>query len=75
MASIQISVIAELLTSYRFTYLVTFAAIITAIAGDVAVWQVPKGIVGSLLFFLVPVILICINSLGVRVSFMIRKAY
>lgn len=45
-----------------------FAAHMTAVAGEVAVWQVPRWIDGSILFFLVPLVLICINNLGVRVS-------
>ena len=53
----------------RFTYSITYAAIITAIAGDVAIWGVSKPIDGIVLFFVLPVVLICINSLGVRVSF------
>lgn len=64
------SIIADIL---RFTYSITFAAIITAIAGDVALWEQSKGIVGSVLFFLLPLILICVNSLGVRVSFNIGE--
>jgi len=51
----------------RFTYSINFAAFITAIAGEAAVWNVPKGIDGGIIFLLVPIVLICINSLGVRV--------
>lgn len=51
--------------TYWFTYSITTAAIITAIAADVAIWPVKKGIDGAILFFLIPVVLIAINSLGV----------
>lgn len=63
----------HILHCFRFTYSITFAAIITAIAGDVAFWNVPKAIDGAVLFFLIPVVLIAINSLGVGVSFPVWK--
>ncbi|KAL2053176.1 hypothetical protein ABVK25_006501 [Lepraria finkii] len=52
--------------AYWFTYSINFAAHMTAVAGEVAVWQVPRWIDRSILFFLVPLVLICINNLGVR---------
>ena len=52
------------MTSSRFTYAIAFPAFTTAIAGDLTP---PKAIDGVILFFLVPVIIVFINSLGVRV--------
>lgn len=48
----------------RFAYAITFPAFTTAIAADLTP---PKAIDGTILFFLVPIIIIFINSLGVRV--------
>ena len=52
------------MTPSRFTYAIAFPAFTTAIAGDLTP---PKAIDGVILFFLVPVIIVFINSLGVRV--------
>ena len=58
---------SSLADGHRFTYSINFAAFITAIADTVAVWGVPKAIDGVVIFFLLPAVLLSINSLGVRV--------
>ena len=55
------------MSTSRFAYAINFAAFVTAIASEAAVWGVPKGIDGAVIFTLVPAFLIFINSLGVRV--------
>lgn len=52
----------------RFTYSISFAALIAAVAGESEYWGTQKGIQGSVLFFLVPLFLIILNSFGVKVS-------
>lgn len=52
---------------YRFTYAISFAALVAATAGIADYWQTPKGIQGGVLFFLVPAILVFINAFGIEV--------
>ncbi len=52
------------MTISRFTYAIAFPTFTTAIAGDLSP---PKAVDGIILFFLVPVIIVFINGLGVRV--------
>jgi hypothetical protein len=52
----------------RFTYAISFAALIAAAAGESDYWGTQKGIQGSVLFFLVPLFLVILNSFGVEVS-------
>lgn len=54
--------------AHRFTYSINFAVFVTAIAAEAAVWNVPKGIDGGVIFLIVPIFLLCINGFGVRVS-------
>lgn len=48
----------------RFAYAITFPAFTVAIAGDLTP---PKALDGGILFFLVPIVMIFLNGLGVRV--------
>lgn len=50
--------------AYWFTYAITFAALTTALAGEL---NATGGIAGAILFFLVPAILVFLNSLGVSI--------
>jgi len=52
----------------RFTYSISFAALIAATAGQSDYWGTPKGIQGGVLFFIIPLFLVILNSFGVEVS-------
>lgn len=54
--------------STRFTYAVSFPALIAATAQEAVYWNPPKGIQGGILFFIVPVVLGILNSFGVEVG-------
>lgn len=58
---------AFVLTLYRFTYAISFAALVAATAGIAEYWDTPKGIQGGVLFFLVPAVLVVINAFGIQV--------
>jgi amino acid transporter len=55
------------LTLHRFTYAISFAALVAATAGISDYWETPKGIQGGILFFLVPAVLVVINAFGIEV--------
>lgn len=59
--------VAFILTSYRFTYAISFAALVAATAGIAEYWDTPKGIQGGVLFFLVPAVLVVLNAFGIQV--------
>jgi hypothetical protein len=52
---------------FRFTYAISFAALIVGAAAEAAYWTTPKGIEAGVLFFLIPLILVIINALGIEV--------
>jgi amino acid transporter len=56
------------LTCFRYTYAISFAALVAASAGIAEYWDTPKGIQGGVLFFLVPAALVIINAFGIQVS-------
>lgn len=57
------------LTYHRFTYSVSFAALIANSAAEVHYWtsNVDTGLDAGVLYLLIPIILIVINSFGIRV--------
>lgn len=52
---------------YRFTYSINFAALIVAAAGVLDFWDPGKAIQGTIMFFVVPLFLVLLNSFGVQV--------
>ena len=55
------------LTALRFTYAISFAALIVGAAAEASYWTTPKGIEVGVLFFLIPLVLVFINALGIEV--------
>ncbi|KAI1415506.1 amino acid permease-domain-containing protein [Hypoxylon sp. FL1857] len=53
--------------AYWFTYSVSFAALIAASAGEVHYWTENVGVDAGVLYLLVPLILIVINSFGIEI--------
>ena len=51
----------------RFTYAISLTALIAATAGMAEFWDTPKGIQGGVLLFLMPVVLVIFNVLGIQV--------
>ena len=66
--SLSSQMISYALTMCRFTYAISFAALVAATAGIADYWQTPKGIQGGILFFLVPAVLVVINAFGIEVK-------
>ena len=52
---------------FRVTYANSFAALIVGAAAEAAYWTPPPGIEAGVLFFLIPLILVIINALGIEV--------
>ena len=52
---------------FRFTYAISFAALVAATAGMAEYWETPKGIQGGILFFLIPAFLVILNAFGIEV--------
>jgi amino acid transporter len=57
----------ELTCDPRFTYSINFAALIVAAAGVLEYWGPGKAIQGTIMFFVVPLFLVLLNSFGVHV--------
>jgi amino acid transporter len=55
------------LTVRRFTYAISFAALISATAGFAKHWPTEDSIQGGVMLFLVPVVLLVINAFGIQV--------
>ncbi|XHG02571.1 hypothetical protein AWENTII_005916 [Aspergillus wentii] len=53
--------------TYWFTYSMNFAADIVAAAGVIEYWNPGKPVIGTVMFFLVPLFLILFNSFGVQI--------
>jgi amino acid transporter len=58
----------KLRPAFRFTYSISFAALLATIAAEVEYWNNSPGIKGTIIFLLVPLILVLINSLGIEVN-------
>ncbi|KAI8932384.1 hypothetical protein NX059_010572 [Plenodomus lindquistii] len=50
-----------------FTYAISFAALVAATARIAEFWDTPASIQGSILFFLVPSVLLLINAFGIEI--------
>ncbi|KAL5001043.1 amino acid permease-domain-containing protein [Aspergillus recurvatus] len=53
--------------AYWFTYSINFAALIVAAAGVLDYWDPGKAIQGTIMFFVVPLFLVLLNSFGVQI--------
>ncbi|KAL3469720.1 amino acid permease-domain-containing protein [Aspergillus californicus] len=53
--------------AYWFTYSINFAALIVAAAGVLDFWEPGKPIQGTIMFFMVPLFLVLLNSFGVQI--------
>ncbi|KAL2867243.1 amino acid permease/ SLC12A domain-containing protein [Aspergillus lucknowensis] len=53
--------------AYWFTYSISFAALIVAAAGVLDFWDPGKAIQGTIMFFVVPLFLVLLNSFGVHI--------
>ncbi|KAL6231194.1 hypothetical protein BDW75DRAFT_248064 [Aspergillus navahoensis] len=53
--------------AYWFTYSINFAALIVAAAGVLDYWDPGKAIQGTVMFFVVPLFLVLLNSFGVQI--------
>ncbi|KAL4760927.1 amino acid permease-domain-containing protein [Aspergillus foveolatus] len=53
--------------AYWFTYSINFAALIVAAAGVLDFWDPGKAIQGTIMFFVVPLFLVLLNSFGVQI--------
>ncbi|KAL4945278.1 hypothetical protein BDV06DRAFT_185338 [Aspergillus oleicola] len=53
--------------AYWFTYSINFAALIVAGAGVLDYWDPGKPILGTIMFFVVPLFLVLLNSFGVQI--------
>lgn len=52
----------------RFTYAISFPALIAATAEEAQLWDPGKGTQGGVIFLVVPAILVIFNAFGVEVS-------
>ncbi|CBF71424.1 hypothetical protein AN6770.2 [Aspergillus nidulans FGSC A4] len=59
--------------AYWFTYSINFAALIVAAAGVLDFWDPGKAIQGTIMFFVVPLFLVLLNSFGVQVMQLILQ--
>ncbi|KAL4925373.1 amino acid permease-domain-containing protein [Aspergillus undulatus] len=53
--------------AYWFTYSINFAALIVAAAGVLDYWDPGKPILGTIMFFVVPLFLVLLNSFGIQI--------
>ncbi|KAI9369534.1 amino acid permease-domain-containing protein [Aspergillus egyptiacus] len=53
--------------AYWFTYSINFAALIVAAAGVLEIWNPAKAFQGTIMFFVVPLFLVLLNSFGVQI--------
>lgn len=53
--------------AYWFTYSIAFSALISATAGEADFWDPGKPILGVVIFFIIPLLLIIFNSFGVEI--------
>lgn len=61
--------------AYWYTYAISFAALVAATAGAAEYWATSKGIQGGILFFLVPLALLILNSFGIEVCSILTPMY
>lgn len=52
----------------RFTYAISFAALISTAFQEVQYWDIAKGVDGGILFIVVPIVLGFLNCFGVEVG-------
>lgn len=53
---------------FRYTYSVSFAALVVTTAAETEFWTNNKSLQGTVIFFVLPVIMVIINATNIEVS-------